>query len=304
MISYFPLKNCKVSQNAAVLVVLTVLYFVIGKLGLLLAIPGTNVAPIYPASGLALAAVLVFGYRASLAIFLGSFLMNISSLLVVAQTADLTTIFVVSGATGIGAALQSIAGAALIFRFVSLRYFYDSAASVLKILGLSVASCLVNSNVGVLSLYLSGLLPWSSYFYVWWSWWVGDALGVVVVTPLILAWIKKSKLVWSAKNIVELLAIVMAIVFISFTNRIENTHLTYMYIPLLIWTAMRFQFRGAALGVLLVSIAAVIDTASRVGSFVGASLNASLLLLAIFIIVMASTILAVSAEFGKQRRKS
>jgi signal transduction histidine kinase/integral membrane sensor domain MASE1 len=165
--------------------VLALAYFVSGKLGLFLAIPPGFATAVWPASGIALAGLLIVGYRLWPGVLLGSFFINVPILLQVKGYDAWPLAIVIGGLMGGAASLQAVAGAYLIRRFTHFPHSLESIRNIIlfSVLGGPVA-CLVAASLSNLVLYMSGLLV-GNYFFSWWTWWIGDTIGVVVFTPLI-----------------------------------------------------------------------------------------------------------------------
>src|SRR5262245_60687408 len=202
-----------------------VAYYVVGRLGLLLAIPPGYATAVWPASGIALAVTLLFGYRVWPGVLLGSFLINLRTSLDTTSNASIlnTTALVVS--IGVGASLQAVAGAFLIRRFTHYPTAFVAARDIIKFLILGgLVSCLVNATWSVTSLLLSGVIQPVDYLFHWWTWWVGDAIGVISFTPLILIWVGKPA-VFSHGRQVSLplcLAFTLVVIFFVYTNAWEQ----------------------------------------------------------------------------------
>ncbi len=169
---------------AQVLIVATA-YWVLGRLSLFLAIPPGYATAVWPPAGIALAAVLLLGARVWPGIALGSFLVNLWT------TFDPTSVaaMVKSGwpalVIGLGAALQSLAGARLIHRFVGYPNPLVREWDVVKFQFLSgPISCLIGATLSVSTLVAAGIISPANFLFHWWTWWVGDAIGVLVVGPL------------------------------------------------------------------------------------------------------------------------
>ena len=146
----------------------------------------------WPASGIALAGTLLFGYRVWPGILLGSFLINLRTSLDTTSTASILNTTALAASIGMGAALQAIVGAFLIRRFTQYPTAFVEARDIIKFLLLGgPVSCLVNATWGVTSLLLGGVIQPVDYLFHWWTWWVGDAIGVITFTPLILIWAAK-----------------------------------------------------------------------------------------------------------------
>jgi PAS domain S-box-containing protein len=200
-------------------------YYVVGRLGLLLATPPGYASAVWPASGVALAGTLLFGYRVWPGILLGSFLINLRTSLDTTSTAAILNTMVLAASIGMGASLQAIVAALLIRRFTPYPTAFVEARDIIKFLLLGgPVSCLVNATWSVASLLLGGVIQPVDYLFQWWTWWVGDAIGVIIFTPLILIWAAKPA-VFSQRRQVSLplsLAFTLVVIFFIYTNAWEQ----------------------------------------------------------------------------------
>jgi PAS domain S-box-containing protein len=161
-------------------------YFAAGQLALLLAIPPGFASPVWPAAGIALIAVLLLGYRVLPGVLIGSVSLNFLS--ATATGSSLLESSPIALSIAVGAVLQAAAGV-----FIVRRIIGDEAPHLetprqigAVILGGGVVAALVNATIGPSSLLIFGLVPVSGFFDNWLTWWVGDALGVCVVAPILL----------------------------------------------------------------------------------------------------------------------
>jgi PAS domain S-box-containing protein len=204
---------------------MAVAYYVVGRLGLLLAIPPGYATAVWPASGIALAGTLLFGYRVWPGILLGSFLINLRTSLDTTSTASILNTTALAASIGMGASLQAIVGAFLIRRFTQYPTAFVEARDIIKFLLLGgPVSCLVNATWAVTSLLLGGVIQSVDYSFHWWTWWVGDAIGVITFTPLILIWAAKSAVFPQGRQIsLPLgLAFTLVVIFFIYTNAWEQ----------------------------------------------------------------------------------
>ena len=206
---------------------MAVAYYVVGRLGLLLAIPPGYATAVWPASGIALAGTLLFGYRVWPGILLGSFLINLRTSLDTTSTASILNTTALAASIGMGASLQAIVGALLIRRFTQYPTAFVEARDIIKFLLLGgPVSCLVNATWSVTSLLLGGVIQPVDYLFHWWTWWVGDAIGVITFTPLVLIWAAKTPAVSLRRQIsVSLplsLAFTLVVIFFVMTNAWEQ----------------------------------------------------------------------------------
>jgi putative nucleotidyltransferase with HDIG domain len=253
------------------------IYFVAAKLGLKLAYYYPSATPVWPPTGIALAVLLLIGYRAWPGIFLGAFLAN------------LTTAGTVWTSLGIAAGntLEGVVGAFLVSRYANGSDAFDRPLDVFKLAGLAaVLSPIVSATIGVTSLSLGGFAPWADYQPIWLTWWLGDAAGALIVAPLIILWCKRPYLRWDGRASVEralFLAALLAVSWVVFGGMFPFVYLT---VPFLVWAAFRFEQRETATVIALLAGLAVWGTVTGHGPFVGATPNASLLYMQAFMGIM------------------
>lgn len=166
---------------------LAIAYFIAGKLGLMPASLHASASPVWPPAGIALAAVLLFGYRVWPAIFVGAFLVNLTTAGNVATSVEIAA----------GNTLEALVGAWLVNRFGGGKDFCDRPQGVFKFAIAAAISTVISAALGVTSLALAGFANWSSYSAIWVTWWLGDVTSDLVVTPLILLWSATAKRQWA-----------------------------------------------------------------------------------------------------------
>src|SRR5437899_7521821 len=147
---------------------LTLVYFIAGKLALRLAFLHASASPVWPPAGIALAALLVLGFRVWPAIFVGAFLVNLTTVGNV-----FTSLGIASGNT-----LEALCGAWLVNRFAGGARVFGRPQDVFKFALAALISTSVSSTCGVSSLAAGGFTRWSSYWPIWLTWWLGDTSGV------------------------------------------------------------------------------------------------------------------------------
>lgn len=285
-------------RNLAAAAAVGVAYFAAGKLGLRLAIVNPSATGVWPPSGIALAAFLVFGYRVWPAIFLGAFLVN------------LTTAGTVGTSLGIalGNTLEGVVGAYLVSRFASGREVFDREENILRFAILAgMGSTMVSATIGVTCLVLGGLTAQLSYGPVWSEWWMGDMTGILVVTPALVLWGVRPVTPWRqrvSEPVILLLMLVLLglIVFGGLLPPVATNYPLFLCIPFLLWAAFRFTQRQTAMATVLLSGIAVWGTLRGFGPFIRQSPHDSLLLLQAFTGLASVVTLAVAAVV-KQRRQ-
>ncbi len=162
-------------------------YVLLGRLALLLAIPPGYATAVWPAAGLALVAVLVFGRGVATAIWFGSFLVNVGTSFDSASAEAIIRSLTVATAIGAGAAGQALVGAHLVRRRVSWPSPLEAPRDILALFALSgPLGCVVSASLGVAALHGAGLIRTGEVGFSWITWWVGDTVGCLLVAPAML----------------------------------------------------------------------------------------------------------------------
>jgi two-component system CheB/CheR fusion protein len=284
-------------RRAAEALVLAVVYFASAKAGLSLATVAPQVTVVWPPTGIALAAVLLLGYRVWPGVALGAFLAN----------ATAAEPLLVAAGIAAGNTLEALAGAWLLRR----RPGFDTGlwrltdALALVVLA-AVLSTMLSATIGVTSLCLGGLQPWSAYAELWWAWWLGDSLGALVVAPVILTWASERRRPRRWRELGALIGAVAVVSLVVFRAplppTVDSGVLAFAIFPLIIWAALRFGRSGASGLTLLVSAVAIEATIAGRGPFGSGPLHERLLLLQSFMAAAAITGLLLGAALSERRR--
>ncbi len=275
------------------------LYFLAGKSGLYFASIQPNASAVWPPAGIALAACLLFGQRIWPAIFVGAFLVNV------------TTAGSVLTSLGIGAGntLEAVAGAYLVNRFASGRDVFNRPQDVFKFMGLAaLLSTTVSATVGVTTLSLGGYASWVHYPGIWFTWWLGDAAGDLLLAPLVVLWCTNPRLGLSRARRYEALLLFISLVVTGgvvfggwLPADVQRHPIDFLCIPVLIWAAFRFSPRETATVSFVLSAIAIVGTLHGYGPFAAEIPNTALLLLLAFLGVTGLTSIAVAASVAQRR---
>src|SRR5882724_4517260 len=260
-------------------------YFVAGKLGQATTnIRSSNLGPVWPAYGVAVAALLLCGYRVWIGIagaaFLVAFLSPVPHIAAAGQAA--------------GATVAALTGAFLLNRIarfdLSLSRLRDALALI--VFG-GLASAMVSASVGVSVLYATHVQAYSGLGSAWLIYWLGHSTGVLLVTPLVLTFprLLKSRPWVGIAEFALLLLILTAICFIIFGNlptiEVKLDVFAFVVLPIVMWAAIRFAVSGAALATFFVATIATLETAFGSGPFAQNSPFVNAVLLDVFFAVIA-----------------
>jgi len=283
-------------QNSAI----ALAYLLTAKLGFLLALEQTNATAVWPPAGIALAACLVFGFHLWPGIFLGAFVANL--LVLTGTPFSLVPALLLSFSTATGNTLEVLAGAYLVSRFIPGKLPFDRTLDTLRFILLgAVASPLISATIGTggFCIYSS---DWSRCGQMWLTWWLGDAVGVLVFAPLLLTWEKRGTLRrdrWKAAEAAALLALLLLAEAIIFYL---NVPLGYLIFPILFWTAFRFGQFETSVTVALVMVTFLLWTVNGFGPFAGRPINYALLFLQSYLGVASASTLLLSTLVNSRNR--
>lgn len=189
-------------------------YFGAGWAGTLFATPPSNASPIWPAAGVALALMLVYGEVVLPGIFLGALLAQCYAFLDLSSLPKVLDSIGIGSLVAIGCCLQAWLGMWLINRYVGRHNPLIEDKKILRFFVLIAASCLVSATVGVAYLAFRGVIGLSSVTNSWVTWWVGDTIGAAVFTPMTLLFLGRPKAIWRARRRFVLLPLLTVILLV------------------------------------------------------------------------------------------
>ena len=274
-------------------------YFVAGKLGLQLAYLHPNTTPVWPPTGIAFAALLLFGYEVWPGILLGAFVTNVTT----------SGSVVTSAAIGAGNTLEGLAGAWLVHRFARGREVFDRAPDIFRFFILTaMGSAVIAATIGEATLALTNSVSLRASGEVWLTWWLGDVVSYLTVAPLVLLWAKPADPAQPRRSLLELISLFLAVLAVGLVvfggaalTTLGALPLDFLCIPVLIWAAYRFSRRAAVTAVVVLSAVAIWGTLQGEGPFARAEPNQSLLLLQAFLGASAGMTLVLTALVGERR---
>jgi signal transduction histidine kinase len=264
----------------AQLAAVAIAYWAAARLSLDLAIVHGQVTPVWPPTGIAVVALLIFGRRMWPAIFVGALAVNLPL-----------------GPTPLGAAVIAIGNtlaplfANELLRLAGFRIELDRMRDAAAMIGLAaLVGMSVSATFGTSVLVLTGAVGSSDFWATWTVWWTGDAMGVLLVAPFLLSLmpsVSAPRLSWSsAAELVLLLVGIGVVTFVLFQNPLR---LEYLVFPLIMVAAWRFRLRGAAPAALLASGIAVWSAVHGTGPFMTETLLQKMVTLQVFNVCVALT---------------
>jgi signal transduction histidine kinase len=284
------------------ILLLAAVYFAAGKLGLSLAFENRSASLVWPPTGIALASVLLLGQWIWPGIFLGAFSVNFDTTGLIASSLGIAT----------GNTLEALLAAWLIGKFAGGARVFDDPWGVFQFLLWAGIGCIAGATIGVSNLGLSAEMPWDKFAGTWWTWWQGDIIAALLVTPPLILWRMDWRVRWTPKQAAWaafLFGLVVSAGMLVFGDKVPIVNrdypLVFIFVPLLIWIAFQFGRREAATATLILAAIAIQGTLQDLGPFKNASHHVSLLILQTFLgISGVTTLLFASLAHGLKQNKT
>ena len=286
----------RLGQAAFRLAVVALVYLLAARLSLNLALVHGQVTPLWPPTGIALVAFLVFGRWMWPAIYLGALAVNLPI-----------------GPSPLGAAVVAVGNtlaplvAAELLRLVGFRRELDRFRDALAIICLgALAGMAISATVGTTVLYLEGVISSAQALSTWAVWWTGDAMGVLLVAPFLLSLLNLGappRL--TARAALEIVGLLLLTAVITYALFLNNLRLEYLVLPLIMLAAWRFHLRGAAPAAFTASSVAAICAVHGLGPFAEETLFEKMVTLQVLnvCLALASFVLASFIETSEREEQ-
>jgi PAS domain S-box-containing protein len=284
----------------AKLALLAVVYYGAARLGLHYASVGQSISLVWPPTGIAFAALTLWGYRYWPGVALGAFAANAATPVPLLAAAGIA----------FGNTLEALAAAYLLRRTAGSRPQLDDLRQVRTLVLLAApVGALCSAVIGTVSLWLTGVLPATGLPSAAAVWWTGDVLGALVVAPVFFAWTVPVAFDHNSRRLVEVLALCLGTIAVAeiglgqlvATGVLRQVDYHYLLFPFVIWAALRFGARGASTMTLAISAVAIGHTVQGGGPFVGASAVRTLFQAAGYLAIVGVTGLFLAAAVRWER---
>lgn len=280
----------------------TIAIFIGAKIGSLLGLKPTGISVLWPATGIALASLLLFGNKMIPAVFLGNFIYNFLNLYTLLMDNPASILNILSTATviSLGSLLQAFLGAVLIRHFSPLSHFYSVRDQYIFLLYGGFLTCLTASTIGVAALHTGGFIASTDMLKTWLTFWLGDTFGVYVMTPLIVVWLSDRIRALTKSETIELVIAIVCFIGLSTVLFTYNYPLSIFFIPIVIWATIRFYMHGATLSILIVTTTMIIATSFGYGALATSKIAYPLVLLDFFILTIVSSAFFLAAALQER----
>lgn len=277
-----------------------IVYFCFGKLGLSMAFVDASASAVWPPTGFALAFLLWRGRRHWPGIFIGAFMVNVTT-----QGSIPVTLGIAGGNT-----FEAVIGAWCVGRFAGGLSAFESARAAFNfVLWAALLSTCVSATIGVTSLCFGGFESWGKFETVWLTWWLGDVVSNLIFAPLLIVWLARSVSKPSPRDAaaaIVLLSLILVVGVLIFSRQTavgrDHWPIEFLLLPPLIWSAFRFGPRGAISASFMMSSIALWGTLGGWGPFVRDDPNQSLLSLQAFMGTVSMTALVLGLVIAERRR--
>lgn len=280
------------TRRAGLLLLVGLAYYAAARLGLDLSLVEHNVTPLWPPTGIAVAAFVLLGRGMWPAVAVAAFLVNL----------PITPTPLAAGATAIGNLLAPLL-AATALQYFGFRRQLDRQRDAHLLVGFALASGLVSATIGALTLVASGAIETHRFLGAWAVWWTCDAMGVLIVAPMLLAiplfWEEPR---WAPRQWGEAVLICACIAVVSHVGMNARLPILFPVLPFLGWAAWRLQVRGAAPAALVASVTASWSATHGAGLFAGDDLFEEMLTLQAFNACIALMSFVLATLVSERRR--
>lgn len=298
--SYFSIRSI------GIILMVALIYYLSARTGLLLAYKNTNATPIWPPSGIALASILLFGYKVWPGILISAFTVNLV-VFISNNTTDMHTAIWVSSLISIGNTSEVLLGFYLLKKSAENITGLEKIKNVFQFTFVVLIMSLTSSIIGTTTVCLADIASWTQYLTIWLIWWFGDVSGALIIAPLLLsiAVYLNTKWKWNKKT-VEAFVLYLITLLISafvFGNWLQvNSANAYIILPVLLWATIRFELLEVVTAIAISSIIAVWGTANGYGPFISGSQTESLLSLQLYISIVSICILTLRAAINENKK--
>ena len=281
-----------VRRTLAISLLVAIAYVAGAKLGFTLAFATKQVTAVWPPTGIALAAFLLWGYRVWPGVWIGAFASNAISAEPVWTAAAIAT----------GNTLAPLGAAFLLERFGGFQVAMERVRDVL-VLALAIAVAMtISATNGVVNLALAHIVAWSHFMAVWWVWWAGDATGALLIAPVIVTLFRTPRRkVPDAGEPLELAALGIALVLVTWASFLSDAPLRLSVYPFVLWIALRFRQREATIAVAVVCAFAIWATTHGLGPWTHGSLDNRIMQLDSWLSILAFTSMILAAVTAERR---
>lgn len=281
------------------ILLLALAYFLLGKMGQILVVH--QVSPIWPAAGIALASLLLFGYSLWPGIFLGSFILNIAYNY---GAEPLVNVIFSSALIAVGSTISALLAAYFSQKIATpLRLLATARSTTIFLLIAGFISTLISATIGTFALTLFHLISSTQFLSIWLTWWLGDGMGVAIFAPLLLCLYEKPWKQWMASELPEFILLILLVILICLI-RYNEYPVRYFIIPCIIVACFRLDRTRMLLLMVLVSIIETSIALQQQDVITFMVRKDTLLFSQLFITIVTTTALVLSSVLEERKKQA
>ncbi len=292
-------------RNIGRILLVGLLYFTVAQAGFLLASDNDNVTTLLSASGISLAAMILYGKKIAPGILFGAFFYH---LYVFHTYKDIPTssLILSSLLISIGCVVQALLGNYILHKTVPDNDPFDKTTEVYRFTFITLFICLLNATITTITIDVFNISNGNSTSSIWLSNWFGDISGILIVTPFVLGWAQPNKNKVNKTNVTKtiilysLIFLVGGFVFLEWFPTILHFKKAYLTLPLLLWAAKSFEQREVVTAIAISSTIAILGTVKNFGPFSNEPVDDSFLSSQIYVSIVSITILAFRAATSER----
>ncbi len=289
------------------IVMIAVLYYLSAQLGHNLAFPETNSLPTWPPSGVAFALIILLGRSSWPGITIGALIGN---LLAYWNHQELSTqsIIALSALISLAQTAEALVGNFLVKVWIKDDYPFNRTKDTFSFLFVTMFISLIGAGIDTFALYINNVVTDESLFQTALHGWAGNAVGILLFTPFILALAQFRSIDFNPKKLIEggvFIASVCALYILvrfGYFNETWINSLPYLLIPFLLWMAFRFNLLAAISVALAASLISIYFTIQNIGPFIQSTVIDSMLLLQLFIGVISISTIVLSSTVAERSK--
>jgi signal transduction histidine kinase/CheY-like chemotaxis protein len=294
-----------VVRQVCIVGIVALIYFFSARLGLALALGDTNASPVWPPSGFALAALIIFGRNIWPGLIIGAFVSNLFFFFE-HNHADIPIVVLMSFVIAVGNTLESLIAHHLL-KLSSSTNIFSEARKFFTFLMIALVACTVSASIGTLTIFSGKMFTGYDFFSLWGTWWMGDFSGMIILAPLLLTWFSKEKSFkpvfypWVIAATFVLVAAYILIVLGGLTDHTIFKNRVYHFFLLLIWCSFCMNLRQLSVVILMTALGAIYYTINGTGPFIEATQNESLLAIQFFLCIVCITAMLLSITLHERK---
>jgi PAS domain S-box-containing protein len=287
----------RLTRHLVIIAVAFAAYFVAGKLGQATTnIRSSNLGPVWPAYGVALAMFLIYGRSVWIGILGAAFLVAYSS----------PVPAITAAGQAAGATLATFIGSVVLRHVAGFETSISRLRDALNLIVVGALSACISASIGLFVLYAGGVQAYSGLGSAWLIYWLGDSTGVLLITPLVLT--APQLLAVRSSRIAELSALLLLVTLTclavfgdSLLLPVKLHVLAFVVLPFVVWAAIRFGVSGVTLATLLIATIATVETALGSGPFAQHTAFTNAVLLDVFFAVLSVSGMSLAAVIAERQ---